>query len=143
MKQLGQIQNEGVEHVQVEQIGGDIFHWRASIAGPESTPYEGGHFGVDVVFPFDYPLKPPKCVFTTKIYHPNVGPHGEICLDILKNSWNPRKTIKDVLLSLYYLMCTPDPTDALSTDIAAQYTNDREGFNKTATEWTTAYAKNQ
>lgn len=63
----------------------DYFHWQAVIMGPEGSPYAGGVFYLNVHFPTDYPFKPPKVAFTTRIYHPNINSNGSICLDILRD----------------------------------------------------------
>jgi hypothetical protein len=57
------------------------------------SPYSGGVFFLSITFPTDYPFKPPKVSFTTKIYHPNINANGSICLDILRDQWSPALTI--------------------------------------------------
>ena len=63
----------------------DPFHWQATIMGPDDSPFSGGVFFLNIHFPTDYPFKPPKFQFITKIYHPNINSNGSICLDILKD----------------------------------------------------------
>lgn len=118
----------------------DLFNWKATIIGPEDSPYAGGLFFLNIHFPTDYPFKPPKLQFTTRIYHPNINSTGGICLDILKDQWSPALTISKVLLSVCSLLCDPNPDDPLVPDIARQYKTDRASFNKTASEWTRMYA---
>ena len=55
-----------------------------AIMGPPNTPYHGGVFQVKINIPVDFPFSPPEIRFQTKIFHPNVDPSGNICLDILK-----------------------------------------------------------
>jgi len=63
----------------------DLYTWQASIVGPDDSPYAGGVFFLNIHFPTDYPFKPPKITFSSKIYHPNINSNGSICLDILKD----------------------------------------------------------
>lgn len=63
----------------------NLRHFDVTILGPPSSPYEGGHFKLELFCPEEYPMSPPKVRFTTKIYHPNVDRLGRICLDILKS----------------------------------------------------------
>ena len=108
--------------------------------GPEDSPYHQGVFFLVITFPPDYPFKPPKVQFTTKIYHPNINSNGSICLDILKDQWSPALTISKVLLSISSLLTDPNPDDPLVAEIATIYKNDRERYNANAREWTTKYA---
>ena len=118
----------------------DMYHWQGYIAGPEDSPYAGGVFFLKIEFPSDYPFKPPKCQFTTKIYHPNINSNGSICLDILKDQWSPALTISKVLLSISSLLTDPNPDDPLMPEIAQLYKTDVDAFNDKAREWTSMYA---
>ena len=108
--------------------------------GPEESPYHGGLFFLDINFPTDYPFKPPKIYFRTKIYHPNISSNGSICLDILKDQWSPALTVAKVILSICSLLTDPNPDDPLVPNIAELYRNNIERYTANAKEWTLMYA---
>eukprot|EP01062_Namystynia_karyoxenos_P032304 TRINITY_DN23821_c0_g1_i1.p2 TRINITY_DN23821_c0_g1~~TRINITY_DN23821_c0_g1_i1.p2 ORF type:complete len:150 (+),score=60.13 TRINITY_DN23821_c0_g1_i1:100-549(+) len=118
----------------------DMFNWKATIMGPEDSPYAGGLFFLNIHFPTDYPFKPPRLQFTTKLFHPNINSSGGICLDILKDQWSPALTISKVLLSICSLLTDPNPDDPLVPEIARLFKTDRKKFDETAREWTRKYA---
>ncbi|KAL2793316.1 acyl-CoA dehydrogenase/oxidase [Aspergillus keveii] len=117
-----------------------FFHWQATIMGPGDSPYSGGVFFLTIHFPTDYPFKPPKVSFNTRIYHPNINSNGSICLDILRDQWSPALTISKVLLSICSMLTDPNPDDPLVPEIAHVYKTDRPRYESTAREWTRKYA---
>ena len=121
--------------------GDDMFKWQATIMGPPDSPYAGGVFFLEIQFPNDYPFKPPKVRFCTKIYHCNINGQGGICLDILKDNWSPALTVSKVLLSICSLLTDANPDDPLMPEIAQQYKNNRKAHDATAAEWTRKYAQ--
>ena len=50
----------------------NMFEWKATFAGPDNTSYKYGIFEVNIKFPDNYPFKPPKVVFKSKMFHPNI-----------------------------------------------------------------------
>ena len=108
--------------------------------GPADSPFHGGIFHLDIHFPTDYPFKPPKINFTTKIYHPNISSTGSICLDILKQQWSPALTINKVLLSICSLLTDPNPDDPLVPEAANLFKNNKKKYENKAREWTLTYA---
>ncbi|KAG7226551.1 hypothetical protein INR49_003708, partial [Caranx melampygus] len=135
-KELQDLQRDPPAQCSAGPVGDDLFHWQATIMGPGDSPYQGGVFFLTIHFPTDYPFKPPKVAFTTKIYHPNINSNGSICLDILRSQWSPALTVSKVLLSICSLLCDPNPDDPLVPDIAHIYKNDKDKYNKLAKEWT-------
>merc|ERR1712194_566245 len=113
-------------------VGDDMFHWQATIMGPDESPYAGGVFFLDIHFPADYPFKPPKVPFSTKIYHCNINSYGSICLDILKEQWSPALNVAKILLSISSLLHAPNPNDPLVPEIADLYRSNRVEHDKRA-----------
>ena len=139
-KELENIQKDPPLNCSVGLENGDIFKCTATITGPSESPYAGGIFHLNIIFPQNYPFKPPKITFATKVYHPNINSSGGICLDVLKDQWSPALTIDKVLLSICSLLTNPNPDDPLVTDIANQYKTNRVAYDMTAREWTDYYA---
>jgi ubiquitin-conjugating enzyme E2 C len=102
---------------------GNLLSWRATIEGPEDTPYSGLIFKLSFEFPTNYPYAPPKVLFRTPIYHPNIDFSGRICLDILKNKWTPAYNTQTVLLSLQSLLGEPNKYVTRSESFHAQASN--------------------
>ncbi|EOA17603.1 hypothetical protein CARUB_v10005963mg [Capsella rubella] len=140
LKELKDLQKDPPTSCSAGPVAEDMFHWQATIMGPADSPYSGGVFLVTIHFPPDYPFKPPKVAFRTKVFHPNVNSNGSICLDILKEQWSPALTISKVLLSICSLLTDPNPDDPLVPEIAHMYKTDRAKYEATARNWTQKYA---
>lgn len=139
-KELNDLNRDPPNNCSAGPVGEDIFIWQATIMGPDDSPYSGGVFFLNINFPSDYPFRPPKVTFQTKIYHCNIAQSGAICLDILKEQWSPALTISKVLLSISSLLTDANPDDPLVPEIANLYKNDKKKFEETAREWTRKYA---
>ncbi|MCO5594595.1 hypothetical protein L7F22_048628 [Adiantum nelumboides] len=139
-KELVDLQRDPPSNCSAGPVGENLFYWQATIVGPIDSPYAGGLFSILIHFPPDYPFKPPKVSFKTKVYHPNVNSNGSICLDILKEQWSPALTISKVLLSISSLLTDPNPDDPLVPEIAHLYKTQRAHYNETARAWTLKYA---
>ena len=63
-KELADINNYSPENCCARPIDSDIYHWKGTIMGPTNTPYTGARFFLDVVYPTDYPFKPPVILYT-------------------------------------------------------------------------------
>ncbi|KAM1791147.1 hypothetical protein ACFX12_035137 [Malus domestica] len=140
LKELKDLQRDPPTSCSAGPVAEDMFHWQATIIGPNDGPYSGGVFLVTIHFPPDYPFKPPKVAFRTKVFHPNINSNGSICLDILKEQWSPALTISKVLLSICSLLTDPNPDDPLVPEIARMCKSDKVKYESTARSWTQKYA---
>uniref|UniRef100_A0A2P2I6F9 E2 ubiquitin-conjugating enzyme n=1 Tax=Hirondellea gigas TaxID=1518452 RepID=A0A2P2I6F9_9CRUS len=120
--------------------GDNLYEWVSTILGPPGSVYEGGVFFLDIHFSPEYPFKPPKVTFRTRIYHCNINSQGVICLDILKDNWSPALTISKILLSICSLLTDCNPGDPLVGSIATQYLQNHNEHDRVARLWTKRYA---
>ncbi|KAJ0040356.1 ubiquitin-conjugating enzyme E2 10-like [Pistacia vera] len=142
LKEFKDLQRDPPSSCSAGPVADDMFRWQATIIGPHDSPYAGGVFHVNIHFPADYPFKPPKVAFKTKVFHPNINNNGNICLDILKDQWSPALTISKVLLSICSLLTDPNPDDPLVPEIAHMYKTDKNKYETVARSWTQKYAMN-
>ncbi|KAE9551753.1 hypothetical protein FO519_005032 [Halicephalobus sp. NKZ332] len=139
-KEFQELCRDPPDLVTARPVENDLFHWQATITGPPDSPYQGGVFFLTIHFPTDYPFKPPKISFQTRIYHLNITNNTEICLETLDGVWSLALTISKVLIHIVSLLHDPDPNDPLVPEIARTYKTDRDRYNQLAREWTQKYA---
>lgn len=158
-KELAEITLDPPPNCSAGPKGDNLYEWVSTILGPPGSVYEGGVFFLDIHFSPEYPFKPPKVTFRTRIYHCNINSQGVICLDILKDNWSPALTISKVLLSICSLLtdCNPGElkykicfsnanekiiiADPLVGSIATQYLQNREEHDRIARLWTKRFAQ--
>jgi ubiquitin-conjugating enzyme E2 J2 len=89
----------------------NILEMHYVIEGSPNTPYANGVYHGKLIFPKEYPLKPPSVLMITPSgrFHPN----RRLCLsmsDFHPESWNPMWSISTILRGLYSFMIGTDPT---------------------------------
>jgi len=119
----------------------NILLWHGLIV-PDNAPYNKGAFKIEIAFPAEYPFKPPKVLFKTKIYHPNVDEKGQVCLPIISaENWKPATKTDHVVSALISLINDPEPEHPLRADLAEEFTKDKKKFMKSAEEHTKKFGE--
>lgn len=138
LKEIEDIYRDPPDYISAGPINdNDIYHWEATIYGPEDSDYRNGVFLLDIVIPKEYPFKPPACKFKTKIFHPNIDPDdGRICINILKEyNWNPSLTIANILMSIMVLLYTPNFKSPLNRKARKIHENNEKEYKETIQKW--------
>ncbi|EXJ77596.1 hypothetical protein A1O3_09823 [Capronia epimyces CBS 606.96] len=114
-------------------LADDLTQLVVLVTGAEGTPYSRGLWRLHLKMPHDYPKSPPKAMFKTRIYHPNVEETtGAVCLETLKRDWDPKLTLKDILVTISCLLIQPNPDSALNAAAGALIQEDYEAFSTQA-----------
>lgn len=123
-KELKDIKKNPNRYFKVEPTS-DLMQWKATILGPEDTPYENHQYHLLITIPQNYPFSAPVVRFAQPCYHPNVSTKGQICLDILKeHKWSPIQNISSILLSIISFLSDPNSSSPLNSDAARIYETD-------------------
>ena len=143
LKEIEDIYRDPPDYISAGPIDDkDIYHWEATIYGPEDSDYKNGVFLLDIKIPKEYPFKPPICKFKTKIYHPNINPdNGNICVNILKSyNWNPSLTISNILMSLMVLLYTPSFNSPLNGAARDLHKKSESDYKQMIQKWIKDYS---
>ena len=112
------------------------------MTGPQGTPYSEGLWKLHLKIPEDYPRSPPKAAFRTRIWHPNVEEKtGHVCVDTLKKDWEPKLTLRDVLITISCLLIHPNPDSALNATAGHLLQDDYDQFARQARLMTSIHAQ--
>ena len=114
----------------------DYFNWECGIPGPKGTPWEGGLYKINLKFPEDYPVLPPKCVFEKKLFHPNVYPSGAVCLSIINDEedWRAGLKVKDILLGIQDLLANPNNKSPAQKEAFESYNKKSDEYRRKVRE---------
>ena len=105
---------------------GSIVDFEVEYTPDAGSYWYGGKYLFSFHFPDDYPYNPPKVMCKTKIYHPNIDYDGNVCLNMLKEDWNPTYTG----LSCIALFVEPNPNDPLNHDVAKLMRDNMDQFKE-------------
>ena len=109
--------------------------------GPPETPYENGFFIFEIIFPEGYHFSPPKFIFKTKIFHPNIDNNGLVSVDILQENYSPAILSFDkTIISVQSLLDDPNPDDFLNEEAAKLLKEDEKKYEITVKNYTSQYA---
>jgi ubiquitin-conjugating enzyme E2 J2 len=110
-KEYINLQKAPPPYITAKPLESNILEWHYVLRGPEATPYEGGEYHGKIIFPSDYPYKPPSIRMTT--------PSGRfktdtrLCLtmsDFHPSSWNPAWSVESILKGLLSFMASDETT---------------------------------
>lgn len=78
--------------------------------------------------------------FLTKIFHPNISPAGDICVNTLKRDWSPDLGISHVLQVIRCLLIVPFPESSLNDDAGKLFMESYEEYVRRAKLMTSIHA---
>jgi len=105
------LKKDPIPYVVAEPLPSNILEWHYVVCGPEKSLYEGGYYHGKLVFPTEFPFKPPSIYMIT----PNgrFKTNTRLCLSISDyhpDTWNPAWSVSTILTGLLSFMLEKSPT---------------------------------
>ena len=101
----------GEPRITVAPNESNILEMHYVIEGSKQSSFEGGVYHGKLIFPKEYPLKPPSVLMCTP--SGRFQPNRRLCLsmsDFHPESWNPMWSVSTILTGLYSFMIESNPT---------------------------------
>lgn len=97
-------------------VGKTVRDWTIEFTGVVGSAYEGETYKLKMIFPKEYPSKPPRVYFLKPTpVHQHVYSNGDICLNLLGSDWRPNLTAETLIISIISMLSSAKdkklPTD--------------------------------
>ncbi|ELU12627.1 hypothetical protein CAPTEDRAFT_17752 [Capitella teleta] len=105
------LKRDPVPYITAEPLPANILEWHYVVRGPEKSPYEGGYYHGKLMFPREFPFKPPSIYIITPNGRFKVN--TRLCLsisDFHPDTWNPAWSVATILTGLLSFMLEKAPT---------------------------------
>ncbi|KAI9342047.1 ubiquitin-conjugating enzyme/RWD-like protein [Zopfochytrium polystomum] len=105
MKEYADLKKEPSPEFIAAPLEDNIFEWHFTVRGPAEGGFAGGRYHGRIIFPSDYPFKPPNIVFLTPNGRFEVN--KKICLSITgfhPEYWRPAWGVRSALVALISFM---------------------------------------
>ncbi|KAL9044429.1 MAG: hypothetical protein Q9214_002430 [Letrouitia sp. 1 TL-2023] len=144
-RQLKQMQSDkDIPGISCGLVDNSVLEWEVMLMiSDDCKYYGGGFFRAHLTFPPEYPHLPPKMVFQTPIFHPNIYPSGEVCISILHppeedkygyesvaERWSPVQTPETILLSVISMLSSPNDESPANVEAARMWREDEKAFRR-------------
>ncbi|KAJ1565486.1 Ubiquitin-conjugating enzyme E2 J1, partial [Nowakowskiella sp. JEL0078] len=133
MKEYADLQSEPCPEFVAAPLESDIFEWHFTIRGPPEGGFSGGRYHGRIIFPADYPFKPPNISFLTPNGRFEIG--KKICLSITgyhPEYWRPAWGVRLALVAIISFF----PTKGEGAIGSLDYTDEeRRIFSKKSRQW--------
>ena len=99
------LKKDPVPFISAEPLPSQMLEWHFVVEGPQDSPYRGGFYHGKLIFPKEYPFKPPAIYMQT----PNgrFETNQKLCLsisDFHPELWNPSWCVSTILTGLLSFM---------------------------------------
>ncbi|RGB23562.1 ubiquitin-conjugating enzyme/RWD-like protein [Rhizophagus diaphanus] len=105
------LQKNPPPYLMAKPLESNILEWHYVIRGPPDTPYHNGEYHGVLLFPAEYPFKPPSIRMTTP--SGRFQPDTRLCLsmsDFHPSTWNPSWSVATILTGLLSFMTSNEAT---------------------------------
>lgn len=124
----------------------NLFCWHCLIPGRDNSPWSGAFYPLILIFPAEYPARPPKAQFCPPLPHVNVFPSGTVCISILHENeaggWKPSINLRQIMLGIQDLLDAPNPESPANEPAYLDYTKNRKKYEATINSFKQKFKSN-